>query len=48
MEEIAKNLAAAGLAVLIYQSIGVGIDLAVAAQNPPPKEGSPLPGGSRR
>ena len=43
---IFKILTSAALAVLLYQSIGLGIDLAVAAQNPPPDR-SPLPGESR-
>lgn len=45
--EILKIVASAGLAVALYQSIGWGIDWAIAAQAPP-KDESPLPGGSRR
>lgn len=46
--EILKLIATAGLAALLYQSIGLGIDAAIASQNPPPNGESPLPGGSRR
>lgn len=46
--EVAKILASAGLAASLYLAIGIGIDRAIAAQSPPPKEGSTLPGGSRR
>lgn len=46
--EILKLIATAGLAVCLYQSIGWGIDAAIAAQTPPPKGESPMPGESRR
>lgn len=47
MLEALKLAATLGLAVALYQTIGWGIDLAIAAQTPPPDH-SPMPGGSRR
>lgn len=48
-------IASGFLAIGLYHGIGAAIDLGiklkcpeVAAQTPPPKEESPLPGGSRR
>lgn len=38
--EIIRVFVSAGLAALLYQSIGWGIDAAIAAQTSPPKEGS--------
>lgn len=47
MIEIFRIVAGAGLAIVLYQSIGVGIEQAIARQNPP--EDRPLlPGDSRR